>query len=90
MATTFRPCKAPSKGIPDSFLPKLKFPLYVSPKYDGFRILNRDGKAVTSSLKPVNNRHSNKLISHPALIGFDQELKRPDRWTNRKRPFGLS
>lgn len=74
MATSFRPLKAPSKGIPDSFIPKLKFPLYGSPKLDGLRALNREGKAVTSSLKPVSNRHTNKLMSNPLCLGFDGEI----------------
>lgn len=70
---TFRPLKAPSKPIPESHLPKLQFPLMASPKLDGLRVLARNG-AKTSSLKPVRNIHTNKLISHPKLEGLDGEV----------------
>ncbi|MEK0326620.1 MAG: hypothetical protein QQN63_13060 [Nitrosopumilus sp.] len=71
--SNFRPLKAPSKGIPDDFLLKLIFPLMVSPKYDGLRVLNRDG-AKTSSLKPVRNLYTNSSVSHITLQGFDGEM----------------
>ena len=71
----FRPLKAPSEAIPDSFLPKLRFPLYASPKYDGLRTTNLNGKAVTSSVKPVRNRHTAALMELPPFRGFDGEMQ---------------
>jgi len=47
--------------------------MFGSPKLDGLRVLNMNCAAKTSSLKPVNNRHTNKLISHMALDGLDGE-----------------
>ena len=66
--------KAPSKGIPDDHLPKLRFPIIASPKLDGLRVLHHEGRAVTSSLKPVKNKHTFELCSHHMLSGLDGEM----------------
>lgn len=74
MTKQFRPLKAPSKGITDEQLLKVRFPVMVSPKLDGLRVLHHNGGPVTSSLKPVSNNHTRKLISSPLLAGFDGEM----------------
>lgn len=74
MTKTFRPLKAPSKPIPDDYIPKLKFPLLASPKLDGLRVVHYQHTAVTSSVKPVKNSHTRKCVEHSLLSGMDGEM----------------
>lgn len=53
-------------------LSKLVFPLLASPKLDGIRCIVKDGQLLSRSLKPIRNKHCQKLFSH--LEGFDGEL----------------
>ena len=53
-------------------LSTLKFPLALSPKLDGIRAIVKDGIVMSRSLKPIPNRHVQKLFSH--LEGYDGEL----------------
>jgi DNA ligase-1 len=53
-------------------LSQLKFPLALSPKLDGIRAIVKDGVVMSRSLKPIPNRHVQKLFAH--LEGYDGEL----------------
>lgn len=53
---------------------KLKFPLLASPKLDGLRGLVVNGKLLARSLKPIPNKHLQKVFGTPAYNGLDGEL----------------
>lgn len=53
-------------------LSTLKFPLALSPKLDGIRAIVKDGVVMSRSLKPIPNRHVQKLFAH--LESYDGEL----------------
>ena len=55
-------------------LDKVKFPLYISTKFDGIRALVIDGVVYSRSLKPIRNKHVQKLFGKPEYNGFDGEL----------------
>jgi len=59
-------CKVP--------LDKVKFPIYISTKFDGIRALVIDGVVYSRSLKPIRNKHVQKLFGKPEYNGFDGEL----------------
>lgn len=70
--STFKPMKPPT-GVLN--LDDVKFPIYGSIKYDGFRTAIKDGKTVLNSLRELDNLHTrNKLTSLPSLEGYDGEL----------------
>lgn len=52
----------------------LQYPVLVSPKIDGVRALIIDGVVMSRSLKPIPNRHVQKLFGRPELNGLDGEL----------------
>jgi DNA ligase-1 len=53
-------------------LSKLRYPVYVQPKLDGIRVLVKDGVVYSRKLKPIPNKHVQKLFGH--LHGYDGEL----------------
>ena len=53
---------------------KIKFPIYVSTKFDGIRALVIDGVVYSRSLKPIRNKHVQKLFGKHEYNGFDGEL----------------
>jgi DNA ligase-1 len=53
---------------------KLRFPVYVSPKYDGIRALVVDGKLVSRTFKPIPNHFIRDALSLPEYNGLDGEL----------------
>lgn len=56
-------------------LKTLRYPLYASPKLDGVRcVVTEDGRLLSRSLKPIPNRHVNKLFGRKELAGLDGEL----------------
>lgn len=55
-------------------LPKLTFPLIVSPKLDGIRAVVRNGVVLSRSLKPIPNLHVQELFGRSEYEGFDGEL----------------
>lgn len=55
-------------------LDKVKFPIYISTKFDGIRALVIDGVVYSRSLKPIRNKHVQKLFGKPEYNGFDGEL----------------
>lgn len=55
-------------------LDKLRFPLIASPKLDGVRALVKGGVVLGRSLKPIPNKHVQKLFGRPELEGLDGEL----------------
>lgn len=72
-------------SIPTGFKPmlatnadwdKIKFPIIVSPKCDGFRCLIFDGVAYSRNLKPIPNRHVQKVVAskNGEWNGHDGEL----------------
>lgn len=77
----FRPMLAETMKDPT----KLKFPLMVSPKINGIRLIIRNGYPLTRSLKLVPNRFIRSELS--GLEGLDGEVtigdpKAPDTWNN--------
>ncbi len=55
-------------------LDKVKFPIYISTKFDGIRALVIDGVVYSRSLKPIRNKYVQKLFGKPEYQGFDGEL----------------
>lgn len=49
-------------------------PVLASVKVDGIRALVKDGVVLSRSLKPIPNRHVQRLFGRPGLEGFDGEL----------------
>ncbi len=45
----------------------LRFPLLVSTKIDGIRVLVRDGVAYSRSLKPIPNKYVQSVLGHASL-----------------------
>lgn len=66
---TFKPMLA----APIEDMPKLKYPLYASIKYDGIRATMQGGRLLSRTLKPIPNKQVQKLFSH-LPEGFDGEL----------------
>lgn len=58
-----------------------KFPCIVQVKIDGVRALVKDGVVYSRALKPIPNRHVQKLFGH--LHGFDGELLLSDDYRSR-------
>lgn len=52
----------------------IRFPVYVSTKYDGIRALVIDSVVYSRSLKPIRNKHVQQLFGKPEYNGFDGEL----------------
>lgn len=68
---TFAPMLA-AKTPPASY--QYRFPVLASPKLDGIRAMVRNGVVVSRTLKPIPNRHVQKLFGRPELDGLDGEL----------------
>lgn len=66
---TFKPMLA----APIEDISKLRYPLYASIKYDGIRATMQGGQLLSRTLKPIPNKHVQKLFSH-LPEGFDGEL----------------
>jgi len=84
------PMKAPTIGLTDTDLDNLLYPVYGSPKFDGFRCLT-DNKAYTSSLKLIQNQFIQKILSKPEYAGLDGEIvigdpTSPDAFNNTTGP----
>ena len=52
----------------------INFPIYVSTKFDGVRALVIDGIVYSRSMKPIRNKHVQKLFGKEEYNGFDGEL----------------
>ena len=52
----------------------INFPIYVATKFDGVRALVIDSVVYSRSLKPIRNKHVQKLFGKPEYNGFDGEL----------------
>ena len=52
----------------------INFPIYVSTKFDGVRALVIGSVVYSRSLKPIRNKHVQKLFGKPEYNGFDGEL----------------
>lgn len=55
----------------------LKYPVLVTPKLDGIRVLKVDGKALTRKFKPVPNTHIRTLLEKHLPDGIDGEIMTP-------------
>lgn len=55
-------------------LDKVNFPIYVSTKFDGIRALVIDEVVYSRSLKPIRNKHVQRLFGKQEYNGFDGEL----------------
>ena len=53
---------------------KLQFPVFASPKLDGIRVLIKDGVVLSRNLKPIRNKHVQKLLGLPEYDGLDGEI----------------
>lgn len=53
---------------------KVNFPIYISTKFDGIRALVIGGVVYSRSLKPIRNKHVQKLFGKSEYNGFDGEL----------------
>ena len=62
-----------SGKAPDD-LTKLKYPVAVSPKLDGFRAIVIDGVVMSRNLKPIRNEYVQELFGKHEYNGFDGEL----------------
>lgn len=52
----------------------ISFPILVTPKLDGIRVLKVDGKAVTRKFKPIPNTHIRELLEKHLPDGVDGEI----------------
>jgi len=68
-----KPMKAPSKSITDEELYMLQYPILGSHKLDGFRCVTNNA-AFTSSMKLIQNRHVQSILSQPEYSGHDGEI----------------
>lgn len=66
----FRPMLA--VNAPD--VQDIQYPVYVSPKFDGMRIIIRNGQPVQRSLDPVRNHFVRRALSNALLEGLDGEV----------------
>lgn len=53
---------------------QVRFPLYASPKLDGFRCIVPEARAVTRSFSDIVNLYTREKLSQPDLSGLDGEL----------------
>lgn len=58
----------------DCPIEEIKLPTIISPKVDGVRGLIIDGVVCGRSLKPIPNKHTQKILGRPEFNGFDGEL----------------
>ncbi len=58
----------------NAVIPKLQYPVYVSPKLDGIRCAIVSSKALSRMLKPIPNRHIYSNLSKAIFNGLDGEL----------------
>jgi len=87
-----RPLKAPSLSITDKELEKLPYPVFGSPKLDGFRCVIVNGLAKTSSMKNIQNTFVFDYLSRKEFSGLDGELvvgksNSPDTFNNTSGPL---
>lgn len=52
----------------------INYPVLISPKLDGIRVLIKDGVAVTRSLKPVRNKFIQSVLGNEKFNGLDGEI----------------
>lgn len=72
MTDKFKPLLAAT--VEPHLLDKLDYPLYVSPKLDGIRVVVKDGIVLTRSLKPLPNLHVQRTLGHDIFNGMDGEI----------------
>lgn len=77
MKDKFKPMLAAGfDGTMAELMPKLTYPLLVSPKLDGIRCVIKNGEVLSRSLKPIPNKHIQATLKKygTAIEGFDGEL----------------
>ena len=62
-------------------LKSLRYPLFASPKLDGIRAMNVDGKLLSRTLKEIPNKYIRFMLASAAIHGFDGELIAGDAWS---------
>lgn len=72
MTDKFKPMLAATVEPPQ--LEQLQYPLMVSPKLDGIRVLVRGGRVLTRSLKEVPNKFIQDLLGSDVFEGMDGEI----------------
>lgn len=65
--------KMPRGKTVEELVTKLIYPLYVSPKLDGIRLLHKDSSIMTRKFKPLPNAHVRKILSREEYTGLDGE-----------------
>jgi DNA ligase-1 len=55
-------------------LDRLRFPVLASAKLDGVRALVVNGQVLSRTLKPIPNKHTQRLFGNPRYNGLDGEL----------------
>ena len=73
-----KPMKARSETLTDEDIEGLEYPVYVSPKLDGMRVMKLDGQTWTNNLNPVANDHVRTWIENNVPEGCDGELCLPN------------
>lgn len=63
-------------------LNQIIFPAYVAPKYDGIRAVVINGQVFSKNLKPIPNKHVQRLYGRPEYNGLDGELIVGDPWAS--------
>lgn len=76
----FKPMLA-AKAEDDSDYIQLKYPKLLSPKIDGIRAMVQNGIVVSRKLKPIPNRHVQKLFGKKEFENLDGELCLGDPWS---------
>lgn len=69
--TQFKPMKPPTGTLN---LDDVRYPIYASIKYDGFRVAIRNGKTVLNSLRELDNVFTRNLLACQELENHDGEL----------------
>ena len=70
----FKPMKPPSGVLEDADLKWVRFPVIGSPKLDGFRISNQEGRVRSSTLAPIPNRQIQAAWGLAEFEGLDGEV----------------
>ena len=69
-----RPMKAMSKSLTDKDAKLLNYPVVGSPKLDGIRALVIDSQVLSSTLKPIGNKHIQMCLGKKIYNGLEGEL----------------
>ncbi len=71
---TMRPMLASNDVVLEAEFKELAYPKVASPKLDGFRQYNLQGRPLTRSGKQIANLHARHILTRPEFAGLDGEL----------------